>query len=325
MVFIESTAEGQAGMFYDMTRRAEAAKLSGKVLSPQNYRYHFFAWWMDPGYRVDPVGVSISPKEHEYFDRIEGEEDCVIDLDQRAWYIVKRDEEFATEPQLMWREYPSTAKECWQSSTEGKYMAAVLAKARREGRICRVPMVKHVPVNSFWDVGGSDTTVVWLHQKIGAMDHWIRYREANGEGFLPFIIWMERQGCVWGKHYLPHDASNAKQLIENVTSTVSQLRMAKPTWDWTIVPRVSSIQHGIDLMRNDFDTYLIDEEECKDGIAHLENYSRKWNTRFQTWDDEPNHKHSDAPDAMRQKAQAFEDTGRKKSKKRAKRATGMTA
>ena len=327
LVFIESTAEGKSGVFYDLAKKAQEKAEAKKPLTAMDYKFHFYPWWKEDKYRLDPTGVTISAKEHEYFDDVEGIMDCVIDLDQRAWYIKKRDEEFITEPALMWREYPSTPEECWQSSTEGKYLAHVLAHARREGRITRVPLLRHVPVNSFWDIGASDDTVVWLHQKVGIMDHWLGYREASGEGLLPFILWMEKMECVWGGNYLPHDASNAKQGIEDVKSTVAQLREIRPSWQWHVVPRVRSVQHGIDLMRADFQTYVFDEEACKEGLHHLENYSREWNTRLQTWGDQPRHdKHSHAADALRQKAQAFEDfTDHRKKQRRRQRATGMTA
>lgn len=327
LVFIESTAEGKSGVFYDLAKKAQEKAQAEKPITPMDYKFHFYPWWREDKYRLDPEGVRISAKEHEYFDDVEGIMDCVIDLDQRAWYIKKRDEEFITEPALMWREYPSTPEECWQSSTDGKYLVHVMAHARREGRITTVPLLRHVPVNSFWDLGASDDTVVWLHQKVGAMDHWVGCREASGEGLLPFLLWMEQKECVWGGHYLPHDASNAKQGIEDVRSTISQLREIKPSWNWHVVPRVRSIQHGIDLMRNDFQTYVFDETACKEGLVHLENYSRDWNTRLQTWSDQPRHDdHSHAADALRQKAQAFEvfsDT--KVKKKRLRRTTGMTA
>lgn len=294
-VFIESTAEGQAGVFYEMAKRAEAKHQQGKTLTPADYKFHFYAWWMDPSYRMDPQHVRISPKDHEYFDKIEGIMDVAIDLDQRAWYVNKRDEEFAAEPNLMWREYPSTPDECWQSGTEGKYLVHVLAKARRENRIGLFPHRPSLPVNGFWDIGASDDTVVWLHQTVNSMDHFINYREGAGEGFIAFIHWIESLDVTPGTMYLPHDAANQKLQVEDTRSLLSQLREVKPSWDWQIVPRVATIQHGIDLMRNDFATYCFNEETTKEGIAHLENYSREWNTRLQTWTNVPRHcEHSHA-------------------------------
>lgn len=328
LVFIESTAEGKAGQFYDISQRAETMKKAGKVLQPTDYRFHFFAWWTDKNYRIDPEGIVISAKEHQYFDEVETEMDCVLDLDQRAWYINKRDNDFSSTPDLMWREYPSTPSECWQASNEGKYYAVAMAKARMTGRIGNYPLLKHVPVNSFWDLGATDDTAIWLHQRIGAMDRWGRYYEKSNEGYLHFVLWMEQMQCVWGTHYLPHDGENNKQGVEGVTKPIMQLREIRPTWKWQKVDRVRNIQHGINLVNQEFPTYEFDEEGCKEGIAHLEAYTRGWNTTVQWWSEKPRHdEHSHCADAFRQKAQGYTPpfqlpTANKKSRSRP---TGLTA
>lgn len=330
--FIESTAEGQAGAFYEIAKRAEAKRLQRKRLTPADYRFHFYPWWADPGYRIPHKDVVISLKDHEYFDDVEAVMDCDIDLDQRAWYVAKRDEEFGHEPELMWREYPSTPDECWKSGIDGKYLAHVIAAARREGRIGRFPHRPGFPVNGFWDIGTSDTTVLWLHQHFHGKDYWIGHRAAEAEGYLPFLLWFDRLEYIPGTMFLPHDAEhqvtiNAGQKTEQVTSILTQLRDARPTWDWQIVPRVSNIQHGIDLMRRDFAAYYFDEEACKEGIGHLENYSRQWNTRLQCWGNQPEHDDaSHHADALRQKAQGYQPSFSKPPKKRTGvRRSGMVA
>ncbi len=346
IVFIESSAEGQAGEFYDICKRAErraATESDAQPLLRAEYRFHFFAWWVEPNYRLsldEARRTRISAKEHEYFDTIEGKMGIEIDLRQRAWYIAKRDNEFATKPDMMWREYPSTPDECWQASTEGKYLAVPLAIARREGRIGKYPVLRHVPVNSFWDLGASDDTAIWLHQRVGPMDRFFAFYEQSGAGYLHFIHWMESLGLLWGTHYLPHDAEQKRQQRQleadptrdhdmAVASPIMILREIRPTWTWRTVPRVSTIQQGIDLLRIDFATYCFDEDGCKEGLLHLENYSREWNARLQVWSDNPRHdEHSHAADALRQKAQGYapdHKIGAGKTQKPRPRATGFTA
>jgi hypothetical protein len=312
IAIIESTAEGQAGEFYDIASTAENLQKQGadgvtRQLDPSEYRFHFFPWWQDPSYRSAPGRVIITTADHAYFDKIEGEMGCEIDLDQRTWYVAKRDTDFRTEPELMWREYPSTPGECWQASTRGKILAEQMAKARREGRIGHFPLIRHVPCNTFWDLGATDSTVVWVHQRIGGMDRWVNYREATGEGYLPFILWLDRLGCVWDTHYLPHDGGNTRQGAESVYRPIDVLRDIRPMWNWQIVPRVHDLQHGIDQLRLACDTYQFHEETTKQGIVHLDAYSRPWNRTLQTWASghlEDGHEH--APDAIRQHAQGFD-------------------
>lgn len=341
IIFIESTAEGQSGAFYENARRAEANHIAGRELGPLEYRFHFFPWFMDVGYRLDPDSARrtrISSKEHEYFDTIEGKMDVELTLEQRAWYIQKRDTDFAAHPDLFWREYPSTPDECWQASTEGKYYAKQIAIARREGRICKLPILRHVPVDTFWDLGASDDTAIWVRQVVGPWRHWIAFHEQGGAGYLHFINWIESLDLLLGTHFLPHDAEQKRQQNQEkpsdiaLASPVMILRQMRPSWTFRVVPRVQSIQHGIDLTRNAFAFYRFDEEGTKEGLLHLENYSREWNTRLQCWHDHPRHdEHSHAADAIRQEPQAFEQPSDSHEKprgdkgQRRTRATAMTA
>jgi hypothetical protein len=341
IIFIESTAEGQSGAFYENAKRAEANLMSGRELGPLEYRFHFFPWFMDVGYRLDTESakrVRISAKEHEYFDIIEGKMDVEITLEQRAWYVQKRDTDFAAHPDLFWREYPSTPEECWQASTEGKYYAKQIAIARREGRITKLPTLRHVPVDWFWDLGASDDTAIWGRQVVGPWRHWIRFHEESGAGYFHFINWIEDQGFLVGANYLPHDAEQKRQKNQldpsdfALTSPQMILQEMRPSWTWRVVPRVQTIQHGIDVTRQAFAFYRFDEEGCKEGLLHLENYSRKWNNQLQCWDDHPRHdEHSHAADAIRQEAQAFEqpththETPKGEQKRRRERPDALTA
>ena len=108
MVFIESTAEGQDGHFYKISKRAEALMQSNKKLNPKDYKFHFYPWHGESKYITSPDDVIITSKDNEYFDRIEGEADCIISIEQRAWWVMTRDSEFSGEEEKMWQEYPST-------------------------------------------------------------------------------------------------------------------------------------------------------------------------------------------------------------------------
>ena len=84
-VFIESTAEGREGAFYDLCRQSQALVEAGKQLSPLDYKFHFFPWFRDPKYRLESAGVVLSDEEHMYFEKLESETGIAIDDAQRAW------------------------------------------------------------------------------------------------------------------------------------------------------------------------------------------------------------------------------------------------
>ncbi len=332
MLFIESTAEGRAGHFYKMTSKAQRLFELGKRLSVKEYRFHFFPWWQEPNYRMNPDDVIISANDDEYFDKIEGEMNCRIDIEQRAWWVSTRDNDFSGEEESMWQEYPSTPAEAFQVSNKGCYYAVQLSTARKQRRIGRVPFEPGLPVNTFWDIGNSDGTAIWLHQQVGTQHRFIGFIEGWGEPYAYFVQKLDdfarQTGCVWGRHYLPHDGAHEKQGEVNNNSPSTMLENLGLT-RIEIVPRVSEIQHGIQATRNYLGTCWFDEAGCKEGLVHLENYKKKWNTTLQCWMDEPLHDiHSEAADGIRQAAQHFANnhhTVRAGSKPKRRNRGGMAA
>ena len=306
IAIIESTAEGQDGEFYSMCQRAMATAEKGGDLSQRDYRFHFFPWWQEPAYRMSGAGVVVTEKDREYFAIIEGEMGCTLDAEQRNWYVATRDADFSGDPEKMWQEYPSTPKEAFQQSTEGTYYAVQLAAARKTQRIGLFPHVAMEPVNTYWDIGNSDGTAIWFHQRIGAENRFIKFIEGWGEPYSFFINQMQAMGFVWGTHYLPHDGDHKRQQGDTIQSPIEMLQKFSIGGKWVIVPRVEDINHGIQSVREAFGQCTFDEAGCKDGLAHLAQYRKEWNTRLGCWSDRPRHDiHSEAADAFRQFAQGF--------------------
>lgn len=303
IIFIESTAEGQDGEFYNMSTQAKKLHDSGKRLSRKEYRFHFFPWWGAIEYRLDPDTVFISAEDDEYFDRIEQAMGCFIDIEQRAWYVGTREADFSGASEKMWQEYPSTPEEAFQKSTEGCYYTRQLIDARKKKRITAVPYMPGYPVNTFWDIGHSDGTAIWFHQKVGQQDRFINFIEDWGEPYAFFVEKMQALNYVWGTHYLPHDGNHIRQ---GQDMSISPMQMLENLGlkNIQIVPRVSELQHGITATRNGFATAWFDADLCKKGIVHLELYRKDFNKQTQTFKDTPfKDIHTEAADAFRQWAQ----------------------
>ncbi|WP_417724573.1 hypothetical protein [Salipiger sp.] len=337
---IESTAEGQDGEFFKIAFRAQGLFESGIHPNLRQNQFHFFPWWIEPHYSMDPEGVTITQKEHEYFATVEAYwneakrylilQDAPLKLSarQRAWYVSQRDEEFSGDFEKMWQEYPSTPDECWQKSTEGTFLAAQLSKTRKDGRITTVPYVEGIPVNTFWDIGAGAGTGIWLHQWVGLQNRFIGYIEGWDEGYAHFVRTLRETGYIFGGMFLPHDANQKRQMKETIASPLSMLQELAPDWTFHIVPQVSTFQHGIDLLRQEFGTYWFDETNCKAGLIHLKEYRKRWNTRTQAWSSEPEKDtgHSEAADALRQHAQGFDPSlirASRRPKRKAARRGGM--
>lgn len=322
---IESTAEGQDGSFYKITTRSMEHADKGKALTPRDYRFHFFPWWQEPSYRIDDGDVVVTESDSLYFDGVQASMDIKLDAGQRRWYVATRDEDFSGEPEKMWQEYPSTPLEAFQVSTEGTYYAIQLRQARKDKRIGFFPHVSGIPVNTFWDIGGSDGTAIWFHQRIGGEDRIIDFEEGWDQPYSWYGQKMQERGFIWGTHYLPHDAGHKRQKKDILSAPIDELEAMKVGGKWGIVPRVEDINHGIQLTRKQFSTLTFNEATCKKGLVHLGAYRKTWNEKMAVWMDQPRHdEHSEAADALRQMGQGYTPPHRASTRK-AVRANGRTA
>lgn len=313
VLIVESTAEGQDGHFKAMVDDAMALAEKGQRLNPKQMRFHFYPWWDEPAYKLsdaDAALIAITAKETKYFDDLEREIGRTLTPGQRAWWVSTFESECFSDHELMWREYPSTPREAFQVSTDGTYYAEQLKRAREAGRIGSVPHMAGYEVNTFWDIGAGDGTAIWLHQRVGLDDRFFRFVEGYDKGYSHYINELQRIGSeldiTWGTHYLPHDADHQRQQADQVISPLDELKsLGGITGRWTTVPRVHDLTHGIQLVRKCFSSYCFDEAGCKEGLAHLAGYRKKWDRTTSKWGDEPFKAHTEAADSLRQHAQGF--------------------
>ncbi|NRA61592.1 MAG: terminase, partial [Psychrobium sp.] len=113
-VFIESTAEGATGNFFDMSIDAMEITESGIELSYQDYKFHFFAWWMDKKYvaAVPSGGLKLTKAKVKYFDAVEQCMKITLSDEQRSWYVAKE----RSQKSIMKQEFPSTPLEAFLTS-----------------------------------------------------------------------------------------------------------------------------------------------------------------------------------------------------------------
>jgi hypothetical protein len=287
-IFVESTAEGNGGAFYDMVQAAEKKQLAGKVLSEMDFRLHFFAWWQHPGYRIDPDHVVIGAELTDYFATIEGEIGQPLDARQRAWYAAKQE---SIGPDDMRREYPSTAKEAFLASIEGAYFKTQMSRLREQRRIGDVPHDPSRPVNTFWDIGKSDSTSIWFHQSYGNLHHLVDYYENSGEGveFYARVLKEKaaKRGFAYGRHLGPHDLDNSHWVLPGDRSVVDVARNLGINFE--VVPRITEKMQAIEAARNFLSMCSIDETHCADGIKALDNYRKQWDEKLATYKNAPLH------------------------------------
>jgi len=278
IAFIESTAEGPFGEFYEMCKVGEdlLEKVNQKkaVFTKMDWKFFFFPWWKHPDYKLED-DVEIDEKLELYFRDLKEQHGISLNRKQKNWYVKKA----AEQTDKMKQEYPSTPAEAFERNTELMIYGQQLRDARREGRITKLPIARGVPVNTFWDLGRNDYTAIWFHQEVSGKHHFVKYHQDRLRDLTYYADLLremkEEHGWFYGRHFLPHDVE-----VVDISSEFSESRReilesagVRPI---EVVPKPRVLNDGIELMRKAFSLCYFDEEGCAEGLRALMAYEWTW-------------------------------------------------
>jgi len=266
---IESTHEGgKAGEHYRLVN--QAMRNDDSNLSALQSRFHFFPWWQDARYAIPAGGYKLRPEMVDYFNRLEREHGITVSADQMLWYDHKHREQ----GHGMKKEFPSTPGEAFEAISEGAIYGTQMADLRAKGRMADFGMEANLPMFTFWDIGLSDYTAVWLIQPVGRWFLVLDWFEAEGRPGSSMPDQMLRWEKKWGKpiagHYLPHDAETRDRgtgksyVSELLDGGLSGVR---------VVPRTPDVWLGIGYVRDVlphcwFHKTFCDQSRNADGTAY---------------------------------------------------------
>ena len=268
---LESTHEGgKVGEHYrllDQCMRADDSKLS----SIQS-RFHFFPWYIEPElYRLPVNGNKLRPEIVKYFARLKQDHGIECTPEQQIWY----DHKHLEQGHGMKKEFPSTAGEAFEAIAEGAIYGRQMADLRAAGRISQgFGLEANLPMYTFWDIGLSDYTAVWLIQPVGRWYLVLDWYEAEGMPGSAMPDQMVKWEKKWSKpiagHYLPHDAETRDR--GSGKSYVSELK-AGGLANIRVVPRTPDVWLGIGYVRDVlphcfFQKTFCDATRNADGTAH---------------------------------------------------------
>lgn len=300
MAWIESTAEGQEGRFYELCEEAQSKQRLGTSLSVLDWKFHFFPWWREPSYRLSHDGVVIPPTMANYFDSLELQ-GIVLDTEQKAWYVKKAE----TQKEDMKREFPSTPKEAFEASLEGAYYSAQMAQAETEKRIGRVPYEPALTVETWWDLGMGDQTAIWFVQRFNREIRAIDYYANSGEGLAHYAKVLKERPYAYSRHIGPHDIA-----VRELGTGKSRKEVAEGLGlRFEVAPKLD-VNDGIEACRNILPRTWFDQEKCADGIKALKGYRKDWDEDLGLWAKKPRHDWASHPaDAFRTGAVSPEPRG----------------
>lgn len=280
-VFVESTAEGQEGHFFELCEAAQEQARRRLTPTPLDFKFHFYPWWQEPGYALDPEGVEISGPLERYFDDLARIHHIELTPAQRAWYATKH----KTQGADMKREYPATPAEAFAAAVQGAYFGDLMAQADEEGRIGKEPWNPKYPVHTAWDLGLDDCTAIWFFQREGQAWRFIDFYQASGKALPHYAKELDRRPYRYGDCILPHDG-NARDLGTGLTRAQTlQNNGVKRVRVMDLRGKGTSINGSRLVLPMSY----FDAERCAEGLQALRSYRREWDDKLGTWRDEPRH------------------------------------
>jgi hypothetical protein len=287
VTIVETTwAGGKGGDVWELLEPS----LTGKA---DDWKVLFFPWFVDPR-NVAPDAMMDEAAE-KYFAKIADRlqrEGITLSEAQRRWWAKER----RAQGIFMARENPTFLDECWSAPVQGAVYAEAIERARAEGRICAMPLDGSSLVNTSWDLGAPENTVVWYWQ-ISGREVRIIDCDRKFEGTLTErVAFMLAKGYPYGKHYLPHDA----QQTERTGTTLANELTKAGLKNLSVVPRTHSVWVGINHLLELFPSLSFRSPQCDDGLTALSADRTKRQGEGALTTDEPVHDWASHPaDAMR--------------------------
>lgn len=299
-VFVESTAEGTSGEFFNLCEHARKLKDMARKLTRAEPKFHFFAWFDNPEYSLPEHEIALTPvadRLKEYFSTLP----VTLTPGQMAWYAAKE----SIQGSDMKREYPSTPEEAFEGSIEGAFYLKEMVALRKNGRIRLLERDPSYPVFTFWDLGLNDQMSIWFAQYIRGELYFIDYHESSNEGWEYYAKLLQDKGYIYDTHFFPHDGN--KRVRGAQVFTDRQLAETLGIRPIKVIGVTSSVFADIrNYCKPSFALCTFSEEGCAVGISHLDNYRKKWDKQTGMFTEEPLHNEaSHGADAFRTAAVAL--------------------
>ncbi len=295
IIAVETTwAGGKGGDVWELLEPT----LTGKA---DDWKLLFFPWWVDP--RNSSETAAMDDHAVQYFAKIAARlaaEGIALTDGQRRWWAQER----RSQGIFMARENPTFLDECWTVPVAGAVYAEAIERARVEGRITAMPVDGSNLVNTSWDLGAPENTIVWYWQVVGREIRVIDCDIGDMGTLTERVAKMLSKGYHFGKHFLPHDCGYDRAAGGN--NFVGELtRAGLPAPSLAVIPRTASVWIGINHALQLFPSLAFRSPQCDEGLAALSCYRTRRQGDGALTADEPIHDWASHPaDAFRMMAEA---------------------
>jgi phage terminase large subunit len=196
----------------------------------------------------------------------------------------------------------------------GAYYGQHMSRAERDGRIGDYPWIPSLPVGTAWDIGSTDSTVIWFFQQLrNGRIRLIDVLEGSGVGVDWYAAKLREREYAYAEHIWPRDgdAKNIRDIGGNTLKANATTLGVRPI---RVLDQESSVMVGINAVRQIFPLLEFNatplpfrDETPAQAKARMDRamdamraYRRVWNDKSQRFDDHPLHDWtSNTADSMR--------------------------
>lgn len=206
----------------------------------------------------------------------------------RAMYKVNetgaldRDEILAAIREMSKAEFDAEYMCSWSASIRGSYFGEVMQQFEEAGRIMSVPHDPGHTVQTSWDLGVSNLTVVHYWQTIGREARLIDCDAFQQTGMPVMAKKVLSKPYQYSQHIAPHDIA----VLELGTGKTRLDTAAALGIVFDKAGRVS-LEDGINATRQLIPRMVIDRENCSDSIEALRQYRTEYDDKLQIFKDKP--------------------------------------
>lgn len=166
---------------------------------------------------------------------------------------------------------------------QGSYYSTLMRKVHEEGRVRDVPFEPSLLVDTIWDIGHGDATVIGFRQLYDGMVRWINCICEKNQGLPYFASEVQRLGRENGyryrMHLFPHDMKVTDYGIQQTRILQASNLGLTPN---DVVAKLP-LDEGIDAVRRRFHRYVFDRTKCAELVKALTEYKRKFNKQTNLW------------------------------------------
>lgn len=170
--------------------------------------------------------------------------------------------------EMIQQEYYCSFEAALVGAVYGKEMFAL----RQGGRVTTVDYDPSFPVETWWDLGYNDLTVVLFAQRVGGNRiNIIDCYEARNTSLIKSAAAVLAKPYLYSRHVAPHDIEHHEQTNgERRIDTLKTVGMFMTT-----APKLS-LEDGIEAVRNVLPRIAMDGGKCERLVDAMEQYRREW-------------------------------------------------